>query len=122
MTIIGRINLLPLRKINLTPINAPKNCPIIIKKPIDHKTLPADAKIISAAKLVAKFTSFELIVASISPKPSKPTKAAIKNEPVPGPKKPSYQPIKGPILKQKMVIDMRCFVVTLLVNFEENKK
>lgn len=89
LTSKGRISLTPLLTTRPEPIRPPINWPIAIVNPIPQATCPPIVKKSKEAMFEVKLSNFVLAVAFAMPKPARETNAIAKNEPVPGPKKPS---------------------------------
>lgn len=88
-TTIGRIKRCPLLITICAPNRAPIKPPAAIIKPTFQIGNPARINNINAAILEVKFKILVRAVASTKPNCAITTKQIVKNEPVPGPKKPS---------------------------------
>ena len=77
------------------PSHAPIICPNIITIPRTKTSFPAIIKIKREAIFVEKLSDLAIAVELSKSRPLKETPASEKNDPVPGPNIPSYQPIIG---------------------------
>ena len=86
---MGFINLLPFKIASLAPKIAPKDIMIAIGTPYKKLDFPKIVNTIRLAKLLDKFKIFVFPLAKEKSTLNIFIKQNIKNEPVPGPKKPS---------------------------------